>query len=240
MQRTPPRHLAPPVRARTHARNHLLVESVLALVAIVLTSAIVVGTMLDRQESSAARLPNLSPPAPTTTRAAAAAVATSPATPAPPPAKGGPLANPGFEAGLTGWQPVGGAGVERVGQAREGDWAAQLARGSARAPGLLLGDVLAVRTHRVYHATVWVRATEPGTTVQVNLFEVLGGRRFSVDTVGAVVGHQWQRLEVEHEGHRAGAALAVEVLAPDLSGRKRLMVDDLAIRTRTGRSITGH
>ena len=71
MQRTPPRHLAPPQRPRPRARDHLLVESILALVAIGLTTAIMIGTLLDRPESSAARLPNLLPPAPTTTRAAA-------------------------------------------------------------------------------------------------------------------------------------------------------------------------
>jgi hypothetical protein len=238
MQRTPPRHLAPPVRVRTRARDHLLVESILAMVAIVLTTAIVIGALLDRQESSAARLPNLLPPAPTTTRAAAA---TSPATPAAPPASGAnPLGNLGFEAGMGGWRPLGGAGLERVGDAREGAWAAAVSRGSARVPGLTFGSILEVRTHHVYHGTVWVRASQPQTTVQVNLFEVLGGKRFAVDTVGAVVGGRWQRLEVAHEGHRAGATLAAEVLAPDLSGGSRLVVDDLAIKARSGTSITGH
>ena len=84
-------------------------------------------------------------------------------------------------------------------------------------PGLLLADILRVRTHQVYHATIWVRAAQPGATVRVNLFEVLGGRRSSVDTAAAVVGGRWQRLEVRHEGRRGGAALAVEVLAPGLA-----------------------
>jgi hypothetical protein len=236
MQRTPPRHLAPPVRDRSRARDHLLVESVLAMVAIVITTTIVIGALLDRQESSAARLPNLLPPAPTTTRAAAAA---DPATPAAgPAAKAGPAANHGFEAGLTGWRVLGDAGLERVGEAREGDWAALLTRGSASWPGLSLADILEVRTRHVYRGTIWVRASNPGTTVQVNLFEVTGGRRFSVDTVGAVVDGTWRRLEVEHEGHRAGAMLAVEVLAPDLAGGAQLVVDGLGIRARAGTSIT--
>ena len=46
MQRTPPRHLAPPQRTRPKARDHLLVESILALVAIGLTTAIMIGTLL--------------------------------------------------------------------------------------------------------------------------------------------------------------------------------------------------
>jgi hypothetical protein len=237
MQRTPPRHLAPPVRVHSRARDHLLVESILAMVAIVITTAIVIGALLDRQESSAARLPNLLPPAPTTTRVAPAA--SNPATAANgPAAKGGPLANPGFEAGLEGWRSLGGAGLERVGGARKGDWAAQLSRGSARSPGLSLADILKVQTVHVYHGTVWVRASQPGTTVQVNLFEVAGGKRFAVDTVGAVVGTSWQRLEVMHEGHRAGATLAVEILAPDLPGGARLLVDDLGIERKAGTSIT--
>jgi hypothetical protein len=236
MQRTPPRHLAPPVRVHTRARDHLLVESILAMVAIVITTAIVIGSLLDRQESSAARLPNLLPPAPTTTRVAAAS---NPATPAAnPAAKRGPIANPGFEADLEGWRVLGDAGLERVGGGREGDWAAQLSRGSARWPGLSLAGILKVQTRHVYHGTVWVRASRPGTTVQVNLFEVLGGKRFAVDTVGAVVGGTWQRLEVAHEGHRAGAMLAVEILAPDLSGGARLLVDDLGIKGKAGTSIT--
>jgi hypothetical protein len=237
LQRTPPRHLAPPIRVKTRARDHLLVESILAMVAIVITTAIVIGALLDRQDSSAARLPNLLPPAPTTTRVAAAA--SNPATAAASPvAKGGPLADPGFEAGLEGWRPLGGAGLERVGGAREGDWAAQMTRGSARWPGLSLADILKVKTLHVYHGTVWVRSTRPDTTVQVNLFEVLGGRRFAVDTVGAVVGERWQRLEVAHEGHKAGAMLAVEILAPDLPGGAQLLVDDLGIKGRSGTSIT--
>jgi hypothetical protein len=237
MQRTPPRHLAPPVRVHSRARDHLLVESILAMVAIVITTAIVIGALLDRQESSAARLPNLLPPAPTTTRVAP--TASNPATAATgPAANAGPLANPGFEAGLEGWRSLGGAGLERVGEAREGDWAAQLSRGSARWPGLSLADILKVQTVHVYRGTVWVRASQPGTTVQVNLFEVAGGRRFAVDTVGAVVGTSWQRLEVMHEGHRAGATLAVEILAPDLPGGARLLVDDLGIQRKAGTSIT--
>jgi hypothetical protein len=46
-----------------------MVESVLALVAIGLAVAILFGSLLDRRDSSAARLPHLLPPAPTTTSA---------------------------------------------------------------------------------------------------------------------------------------------------------------------------
>jgi hypothetical protein len=49
----------------------------------------------------------------------------------------------------------------------------------------------------VYAATVRVRASQPGTLVQVTLLEVAGGRRFAADTIGAVLPDRgWQQVEV--------------------------------------------
>jgi hypothetical protein len=230
MQRTPPRHLALPQRTRPWAREHLLLESILALVAIGITTVIVIGTLLERPESSAARLPNLLPPAPTTTRAAA--TTEGPASTRPPAPEGGNLlADPGFEAGLAGWRPVGRAGLERVGLGRGGGWALRLTRGSARPQGLLRPDVATLRAGRRYEAAVWFLASRPGVEVQVNLFELRGGKRFAVDTVGAVTqAGSWQRLDVSHDAHRRGATLALEVLAPTLPAGTSLLVDDLAVR----------
>ena len=74
-------------------------------------------------------------------------------------------------------------------------------------------------------------ASECGVEVQVNLFELRGGKRFAVDTVGAVApAGQWQRLDVSHDSHRPGAVLAVEILAPTLKRGTALLVDDLAVR----------
>jgi Carbohydrate binding domain len=229
MQRTPPRHLAPPQRARPRPRDHLLVESILAVVAIGLTTAILIGSLLERPESSAARLPNLLPPAPTTTRAVV--TTPSPATTAPAPEDGNLLTDAGFEAGLAGWDAVGRAGLDRVEEGREGDWALRLTRGSSRQPGAVITGVTRLKADRRYEATAWVRASKPGVEVQVNLFELRGGRRYSVDTVGAVPrAGEWQRLDVSHDTHRSGTTLAVEILAPTLNSGTNLLVDDLAIR----------
>jgi hypothetical protein len=233
MQRTPPRHLAPPSRTRPRARDHLLAESILALVAIGITTVILIGSLLDRPESSAARLPNLLPPAPTTTRAAA--ITTSPAStrPAPDPDDGNLLADPGFEAGLAGWRPVGKATLDRAPDGRRGGWAMRLTRGSSRQPGLVHPEVTTLKGNRRYEAAVWFRASKPGVEVQVNLFELRGGGRFAVDTVGAVTtAGAWQRLDVSHDAHRKGSVLAVEILAPNLTSGN-LLVDDLAVRTAT-------
>jgi hypothetical protein len=205
-------------------------------VAIGLTTAILIGSLLERPESSAARLPNLLPPAPTTTRAAA--TTPSPATTTAP-EDGNLLADAGFEAGLAGWDAVGRAGLHRVGEGREGDWALRLTRGSSRQPGALHAEVTRLQADRRYEATAWVRASRPGVEVQVNLFELRGGGRYSVDTVGAVArAGQWQRLEVSHDTHRPGTTLAVEILAPTLTSGTNLLVDDLAIRATSSMSMS--
>ena len=231
MQRTPPRHLAPPQRTRSRPREHLLLEGLLALLAIGLTTVILVGSLLDRPESSAARLPNLLPPAPTTTRAAATVPSPDSTRPAPAPEDGNLLTDAGFEAGLGGWRPIGKAGLERVDQRREGSWALRMTRGSSRQPGALHAEVAAMRAGKRYEAAVWFRASHPGVEVQVNLFELRGGKRFAVDSMGAVApSGEWQRLDVAHDTHRPGATLALELLAPTLASGTNLLVDDLAVR----------
>jgi hypothetical protein len=240
MQRTPPRHLAPPQRIRSRPREHLLLEGLLALLAIGLTTVILVGSLLDRPESSAARLPNLLPPAPTTTRAAATVPGPNSTRPAPTPDDGNLLTDAGFEAGLGGWRPIGKAGLERVDQRREGSWALRMTRGSSRWPGALHPEVTTMRAGKRYEAAVWFRASHPGVEVQVNLFELRDGRRFAVDTVGAVAQRgRWQRLDVSHDTHRRGATLAVEILAPSLSSGQSLLVDDLTIRA-TAPTMSAH
>jgi hypothetical protein len=233
MQRTPPRHLAPPSRPRPRARDHLLAESILALVAIGITTVILIGSLLDRPESSAARLPNLLPPAPTTTRAAATIPSPASTRPAPDPDDGNLLADPGFEAGLAAWRPVGRAGLDRAPDGRRGGWGLRLTRGSTRQPGLVHPEVTILKEPR-YEAAVWFRASRPGVEVEVNLFELRGGKRFAVDTVGAVAtAGAWQRLDVSHDTHRKGAVLALEILAPNLHSGTNLLVDDLAVRAAT-------
>jgi carbohydrate binding protein with CBM4/9 domain len=230
MQRTPPRHLAPPQRARSRARDHLLVESILALMAIGLTTAILIGSLVERPESSAARLPNLLPPAPTTTRAAATTPSPSSSRPAPG-QSGNLLADPGFETGLDGWSAVGKAGLEQVEESRSGGWSLRMTRGSSRWPGALHTEVASLKADKRYEASVWVKASKPGIEVQVNLFELRGGKRFAVDTVGAIVqAGEWQRLDVSHDTHRPGTTLALELLAPNLASGTNLLVDDLAVR----------
>jgi hypothetical protein len=64
----------------------------------------------------------------------------------------------------------------------------------------------------------------------VTLLEVAGRRRLAADTVGAALqAGQWQRVEVYHDAHRAGTALALEVVLPGGSPPATVMVDDLEV-----------
>jgi hypothetical protein len=196
----PPRHLANVRRSRTDAREHLVAEWLLAAVAIVLTIAVLVGQMLGR--------PNAPGPDP-------------PATAPPPGATGPGAAGPAAPAAA--WTSVGGARVERTVPAGftptgPGD------------QGMAVAEVAGCTPGRVYAATLRVRASQPGTLVQVTLLEIDGGRRFAGDTIGALLpDRSWQQVEVAHEGQRPGTALAVEVVLPHGSPRATVLVDDLRV-----------
>jgi hypothetical protein len=210
----------------TDAREHATAEWVLAAVAIVLTAAVVIGSMFQHPRSREPDRPGGPPAAAPTTG------------PAPPPTAGSGgsaraanlVADPGFEAGLAGWLAIGGARVERTGPALAGRWAGGFTAGGRGDQGMVLPGVARCTPGRTYAADVWVRASRPGMLVQVTLLEVAGGRRLAADTVGAALQQgQWQRVEVAHDAHRAGAALAVEVVLPAGSPPATVLVDDLEV-----------
>ena len=202
----PPRHLAADRRPGTDAREHQVAEWLLATVAIVLTMVVLVGQMVGRPD----------PPGP----------GAAPDPRAPPAATGQPAADPPS----AGWLAIGGARVERTGPALAGRWAGGFTAGGRGDQGMVLPGVARCTPGRTYAADVWVRASRPGTLVQVTLLEVAGGRRLAADTVGAALQQgQWQRVEVAHDAHRAGAALAVEVVLPAGSPPATVLVDDLEV-----------
>jgi hypothetical protein len=161
---------------------------------------------------------------PTTTTAATA-----------PPAGGGLLADPGFEAGLGRWRPLGGAGLRRTGSSRSGGWAAMLTAGRGAAPGMAVPSVTHCRVGATYAGELWVRGSRPGMPVEVRLLELVDGARYASDTVGVVLADtRWRRIEVVHTAHRTGARLSVEVVAPRLPGSGRLLIDDVRIHQGGG------
>lgn len=215
----------------TDAREHATAEWVLAAVAIVLTAAVVIGSMFQHPRSREPDRPGGPPVAAPTTAPAPPSTAGSGGTAGGGSARAANLvADPGFEAGLAGWLAIGGARVERTGPALAGRWAGGFTAGGRGDQGMVLAGVARCTPGRTYAADVWVRASRPGTLVQVTLLEVAGGRRLAADTVGAALQRgQWQRVEVAHDAHRAGAALAVEVVLPAGSPPATVLVDDLEV-----------
>jgi hypothetical protein len=209
----------------TDAREHATAEWVLAAVAIMLTAAVVITSMF-RHPGSPESAPPGDPPA--------AAPTTAPAPPStaggrPAPA-GNLVADPGFEAGLTGWLGVGGARVERTGPARAGRWAGRFTATGRTDQGMARVRLSRCTPGRSYTAAVWVMASRPAAVVQVTLLEVDGRRRLAADTIGAVLqAGQWQRVEVAHDAHRSGTTLALEVVLPGGSPPATVMVDDLEV-----------
>jgi hypothetical protein len=211
----------------TDAREHVAAEWVLAAVAILLTAAVVVGSMFQRPGSREPGSPPAATPAPPQTAEGGG-----------PPATGGPanpanlVPDPGFEAGMAGWLAIGGARVERTGPALAGRWAGGFTASGRGDQGMALAQVSRCTPGKTYEAAVWIHGSRPGTVVQVTLLEVAGGRRLAADTVGAVLQQgEWQRVEVSHDAHRSGAALAVEVVLPDGAPSATVLVDDLEVTT---------
>ena len=141
------------------------------------------------------------------------------------------IRNPGFETDLDGWQALDGASLELVNAAHEGQQAVSLVAGTGKDPGMTARRVTSCVLHRTYTATAWVRASQPGVTVELNLVEYSGGRRLSTDIAGHVLpGGAWQHIEVAHVAHKQGGELAVEVVATGLPQQVELLVDAVDVQ----------
>jgi hypothetical protein len=205
----------------------VVVESTIAILAIVLAMTLVVASISEEPRASTAA--RRDPPAAAGTVAPTATTEPVPAMPVAS-AAGSIADNLGFEAGMAGWRTTGGARVERVSTGKEGTWAASLARGASGSPGITLPQARQCKPDRSYVASVWLRSSVPGTAVTFTLLEMAQGRRLAVDTFGAVLdGTGWQRLEGSHVVHRAGSWLAVEIVASGLPRSASLLVDGLDI-----------
>jgi hypothetical protein len=217
------------------AREHYVAEWILAAVAMVLTAAVVVGSMLSRPSFQQGPPANDRPAAaPSTAAAPPSTVQTRPTT-----SDAAPKVL-SFEADLAGWQPIGGAKLQRDPRARRGRWAARFTGSGPADRGMALPAVLRCKPGKSYAASVWVRANRSGALVAVNLLEVVGARRYATDTVGVVLeAGKWRRIEVAHLAHRPGAALAVEVVAPRGPPRASILVDELEVTAHKASFMSG-
>jgi len=228
-----PRHLAEPAR-----RFGLSPLQQLFLVAMLSLAAITAVIALLTRDTGTAR----GPAGPATTRAQAAAT-TAPATtgptttgPAPQPIRPTPgnlLADGDFERDLGGWTALGGATLQRVQGGASGRWAVAVAPGpsSGRPAGLVRRDAATARADTTYEGVVWVLAPDGGQVV-LALRELAGGREVSADQAGYTLpGGRWRQLAVEHRTAAPGSSLSLEVVAQNLPGRGRLLVDSADLQT---------
>jgi carbohydrate binding protein with CBM4/9 domain len=231
-----PRHLAEPSRRfGLSPLQQVFLFSLLGLAGI--TAAI---ALLTRDTGGGA--PRAAGPATTRAQAATtattAAAATTTATAAPTtrplrPTPGNLLADGDFERDLAGWAPLGGAGVERVEGGASGRWAVAVTpatSGDGRA-GIVRRGAVTTRAGTSYEASVWVQAPAGGQAV-LALRELAGGREVSADEAGYYLAPgRWQQLAIEHRAAAPGSSLALEVVARDLPGDGRLLVDGVDLQT---------
>jgi hypothetical protein len=141
------------------------------------------------------------------------------------------LPDPSFETGLRGWRPAAGTRLDRVGSARDGRWAANFRAASTADPVVAAPELATARAGITYVASLWLRSSRAAVAVEVELIELVRGRRFAVDKVGTILdGVSWQRLEVAHDGHRTGNVLALEVSALDLPDSASVSLDQVEMR----------
>jgi hypothetical protein len=203
-----PRHLSATRRSRTDPREHVVAELVLAAVAMVLTIAVVVSSMFGR--------PDRAEPGPPATSARPAATSPPVTTPTPAP-----------------WRAIGGARVERAAPATAGRVAVGFTAVGAGDQGVARSELLRCAKGRNYAVTIRLRASQPEAVVQVTALEVADGRRLAADTVGAVLlDRRWQVVEVTHDAHLPGSALALEVVLPRGSPRATVELDGLEVVAR--------
>lgn len=203
-----PRHLSAARRSRADPREHVVAELVLAAVAMVLTIAVVVSSMVGRSGPAG--------PDPPATSARPAATAPPVTTPTP-----------------AAWRAIGGARIEPAAPAPAGRVAAGFTAVGAGDQGIALAELLRCAKGRNYAVTVRLRASQPEAVVQVTVLELTEGRRLAADSVGAVLlDGQWQRVEVTHDAHLPGAALALEVVLPRGSPRATVELEGLEVVAR--------
>ena len=217
-----PRHLAEPARRfGLSPLQQLFLAAMLALAAVTAVIALVT------------RDPGTGRPAGTATTGARAAATTAPAARPTRPTPGNLLADGDFERDLAGWAALGGARVARVQGGASGRWAVAVTPGPARErpAGLVLRDAATARADTTYEAALWVLAPDGGQVV-LALRELAGGQEVSADEAGYTLpGGRWQQLAVEHHTASPGSSLSLEVLAQNLPGQGRLLVDSVDLQT---------
>jgi hypothetical protein len=237
MPETTPKHLT---RERgSSVLSHdpvLVVESAIAVLAIVLAMTMVLTAVPDGQRADrppggggvgvkldAGGTPSAgSQPTRTTAAAPTASVA------APPAGAGRFVRNWSFEQDLNGWEAFLGVGTT----APQGRTSGSCASVRARQPGQVglrqTGVVAGAVAGRRYVAKAWVRSAAAGLKVTLRLVGT-GANPSSEATTTTLPGLAWRRVIVDHTV-TAGTDLGVEITAGGVPAGEALLVDEVTVR----------
>jgi hypothetical protein len=244
MPETTPKHLT---RERgSSVLSHdpvLVVESAIAVLAIVLAMTMVLAAVPDGQRTGkppdggvvgvelgdATGTPSAGSQ-PTRTTAAAPT-----ATLAAPPAGGGRFGNPvrnwSFEQDLNGWQAFLGVGTT----APQGRTSGSCASVRARQPGQVglrqTGVIADAVAGSRYVAKAWVRSAAAGLKVTLRLVGTgTNPERSQATTTTTAPGLAWRSVIVDHTVTAAGTDLGVEITAGGVPAGEALLVDEVTVR----------
>jgi hypothetical protein len=240
MPETAPKHLT---RERgSSVLSHdpvLVVESAIAVLAIVLAMTMVLAAVPDGQRAAkppgggivgadrsadAAGTPRASSPQAPTIGGGPGATASPAAT------AGNPVRNWSFERDLSGWQVVGDAEPDAVPQGRtSGSCASVRARQPGRVGLAQTAVVPGAEPGRRYVAKAWVRSTAAGLKVTLRLAGAGGTPQGSKAATTTAPGLVWRPLIVGHTV-TGRTDLGVEITADGVHAGDALLVDEVTVR----------
>jgi hypothetical protein len=244
MPETTPKHLPRERGSSVLAHDPVLVvESAIAVLAIVLAMAMVLAAVPDGQGTTrppvggavgadnAAGVTGTPPAAgqPPQTSAAAPKV-TIGAPPAATTGFGNPVRNWSFERDLNGWRIVGAGDGAVMPQGRtSGSCASVRARRPGRVGLVQAGVVLGAAARSRYVAKAWVRSTTPGLKVTLRLVGGGPAPETSPAVTTTLPGLAWRPVTV---GHTVSARtdLGVEITADGVAAGGDLQVDEVTVR----------
>jgi hypothetical protein len=243
MPGTTPKHLTRERGASVLSHDPVLVvESAIAVLAIVLAMTMVLAAVPDGQRAGkppgggvvgvetadATGTPSAGGSQPTRTSGAAPAVTLG----APPAGAGGfgnPVRNWSFEQDLGGWQVFGGNGTA----APQGRTSGSCASVRARQPGQVglrqTGVIPDAVAGRRYVAKAWVRSAAAGLKVTMRLVGTGAKPQSSQATTTTVPGLAWRSLIVGHTV-TGRTDLGVEITAGGVPDGEALLVDEVTVR----------
>ena len=176
------------------------------------------------------------PPPTTTTAPPPTTTTTVPPTTTPttvPPSSGNLVANPGFEASLTGW----GTGdnstslVRTCTVAHSGACSAEIGRKKSTGTAVMddsPNSVSSSTAGAVYAGSAWVHAPA-GRSVTLRVREYRGSKVLRVQTAVVTGTGRWQQVTVQSAPAAGGTSISLDVLA-SLTSTMRARIDDVCLR----------